>query len=355
MKKINLKKKLKRYRAQTQYTFGFYSIIFPLFLISIGILFFLEKNGLSVSRLRNPLFLIIGISFLCIIIGFSVSLILMNMIFEPMEKLSEASKEVAKGNYNTQLKYDGYIEQLESTFHNFNFMVRELNSVEIMRNDFIANVSHEFKTPLSSISGYATLLQDPELSEKERNEYIQMIRFNIDKLNDLTGNILQLSKLENQNTMNDPVTYRLDEQIREAIVLLEPKWNQKQISLEIDIPDVSYTGQQALLFQVWMNLISNAIKFSDQKGAITIKLKSIQSEISVLISDNGIGMSEDTISHIFEKFYQCDTSRQSQGNGLGLPLCKKILDKCGGKIYVSSELGKGSTFMVILPKTESRD
>lgn len=279
----------------------------------------------------------------------------MNMIFEPMEKLSEASKEVAKGNYNTQLKYDGYIEQLESTFHNFNFMVRELNSVEIMRNDFIANVSHEFKTPLSSISGYATLLQDPELSEKERNEYIQMIRFNIDKLNDLTGNILQLSKLENQNTMNDPVTYRLDEQIREAIVLLEPKWNQKQISLEIDLPDVSYTGQQALLFQVWMNLISNAIKFSDQKGAITIKLKSIQSEISVLISDNGIGMSEDTISHIFEKFYQCDTSRQSQGNGLGLPLCKKILDKCGGKIYVSSELGKGSTFMVILPKTESRD
>lgn len=277
------------------------------------------------------------------------------MIFEPMEKLSEASKEVAKGNYNTQLKYDGYIEQLESTFHNFNFMVRELNSVEIMRNDFIANVSHEFKTPLSSISGYATLLQDPELSEKERNEYIQMIRFNIDKLNDLTGNILQLSKLENQNTMNDPVTYRLDEQIREAIVLLEPKWNQKQISLEIDLPDVSYTGQQALLFQVWMNLISNAIKFSDQKGAITIKLKSIQSEISVLISDNGIGMSEDTISHIFEKFYQCDTSRQSQGNGLGLPLCKKILDKCGGKIYVSSELGKGSTFMVILPKTESRD
>lgn len=224
--------------------------------------------------------------------------------------------------------------------------------MEIMRNDFIANVSHEFKTPLSSIAGHVTLLQDPDLSENERNEYIQMAFFNIEKLNDLTSNILQLSRLENQNALREPVRYRLDEQIREAIVLLEPKWSKKNITLDVDLMELSYTGQSALLFQVWTNLIGNAVKFSNPGSSVAITLRQYHNYITVTVSDRGIGMTEETKKHIFEKFYQGDSSRKEQGNGLGLAICRIILDLCGGDIHVSSEPGKGSVFTVRLPSPE---
>ena len=288
------------------------------------------------------------IAALCMLLGYVASYYLMNEIFTPLEKLSEASQQIARGEFDVKVDYDGSVEEIENTFQNFNFMVQELNSVEIMRNDFIANVSHEFKTPLSSITGYVTLLQDSDLTEEERHEYIQMAFFNIEKLNDLTENILRLSKLENQSTMSLPVTYRLDEQIREAIVLLEPKWSAKNIALDLDLPKTYYTGQQALLFQVWTNLIGNAIKFSEQNSSIFVSVKEADSYIEVMVSDNGIGMSEETLAHIFEKFYQGDSSRKEQGNGLGLALCKEILELCDGNIYVSSTPGKGSVFMVQL-------
>lgn len=317
-----------------------------------GIFYVLSKN-ISSFKIARFFTIIIVIDILCLILGYVTSYILMNDIFDPLEHLSSASKQIAKGDYDVQINYSGYIEELQDVIDNFNFMVRELNSIEIMRNDFIANVSHEFKTPLSSIAGYVTLLQDSDLSENERQEYIQMLFFNIEKLNDLTGNILMLSKLENQNTLPEPVTYRLDEQIREAIVLLEPKWSAKQISFNLDLDELYYTGQSALLFQVWTNLISNAIKFSNQQSSISITLHTYHDSIEVVFSDEGIGMSEETMAHIFEKFYQGDSSRKSQGNGLGLALCKSILELCGGNIYVSSQPGKGSTFMVNL-STSSR-
>lgn len=284
--------------------------------------------------------------------GYVISYILMKDVFNPLEQLSDASKTIAGGDYDVQITYDGHIEEIQNTIDNFNFMAYELNSVEIMRNDFVANVSHEFKTPLSSISGYVTLLQDPDLTGNEREEYIQMAFFNIEKLNDLSSNILQLSRLENQSSLPKPVTYRLDEQIREAIVLLEPKWSQKKISFNLELQEITYTGQSSLLFQVWTNLIGNAIKFSNPEFGISVSLSTYHDAIEVMVSDEGIGMSETTLSHIFEKFYQGDSSRKAQGNGLGLPLCKTILELCNGKIYVSSEPGKGSTFIVKLYKNE---
>lgn len=326
-------------------------MVFPFFFIVSFLTHFLARHGISLNRIMSPATIMVVIGILCLILGYVASLFLMDMIFSPMEQLSEASQKVAKGDYSVHLSYNGTVDEIDNTIQNFNFMVHELNSVEIMRKDFIANVSHEFKTPLSSITGYVTLLQDPELSEEERNEYIQMAFFNIEKLNDLTGNILQLSKLENQNALNPPVAYRLDEQIREAIVLLEPKWNPKEIDFDLHLSEIHYTGQQSLLFQVWTNLIGNAIKFSHTGGTITIVLQQNHQELEVIISDDGIGMSQETQAHIFEKFYQGDSSRRSQGNGLGLALCKKIVDLCGGNIYVSSELGKGSIFLVRLDTT----
>ncbi len=339
----------KTQRARTRYTLMFFAIAFPFALIVTVVLYLLALYDIVLDQVLSPGLTTFIISLLCIIMGYFVSYWLMNMLYHPLEMLSDASQKIAKGDYDIQLEYKGQIKELNTTIENFNFMVQELNSVEIMRNDFIANVSHEFKTPLSSITGYVTLLQDPDLSEEERNEYIQMAFFNIEKLNDLTGNILQLSKLENQNTIEEPVTYRLDEQLREAIVLLEPKWSQKQINLELKLPKTYYSGQQSNLFQVWTNLIGNAVKFTSKGGTVSISIVKNVNAVQVIISDNGIGMSKETQAHIFEKFYQGDTSRKAQGNGLGLPLCRRIVELCGGKITVNSEENKGSEFTVSLP------
>lgn len=344
----------KHLKARTRYSILFFAIVFPFFFIAAGIIYLLYLFGISLPKVISPASITILCSILCMLLSYIVSYFLMNMIYKPMEQLSEASQQVARGNYDIQLTYDSHIKEVNTTFQNFNFMVQELRSVEIIRKDFIANVSHEFKTPLSSITGYVTLLQDPELSEEERREYIQMAFFNIEKLNDLTGNILQLSKLENQSTIEEPVTYRLDEQLRESIVLLEPKWNEKQINLDLDLSKILYTGQQALLFQVWTNLIGNAIKFSDPGKTVSVRIRKTENNIEVTISDEGIGMSEETQAHIFEKFYQGDSSRKSNGNGLGLALCKRIVDLCGGNIFVSSEPEKGSVFTVQLPTTSTR-
>lgn len=338
----------KTFFVRQRFFFSFFFIII-LFCVITGFFFWcIKKAGFSLATLANPALFLWEVCILCFILSSVTSFFLMYAVFSPMEELSNASKRIAAGDYNVKLTYHGHIEEVANTFENFNFMTQELNSVEMMRNDFIANVSHEFKTPLSSITGYVTLLQDPELSAEEREEYIRLAFFNIEKLNDLTGNILQISKLAHQSSSIPLNSYRLDEQVREAIVLLEPKWSQKQIDFDIDMQEVTHTGPQALLFQVWTNLISNAIKFSHTEGKITIRLSKTPDGIKVLFSDEGIGMTEETMAHIFEKFYQGDSSRREQGNGLGLALCKEILDKCNGKIYVSSTLGNGSTFMVVL-------
>lgn len=342
------KKIRKLIRVRYRFIWAFSLIVFPFFLY-IGIVsYLLNKHGVPFNRFSGTLLFALSLGVLCTLLSYASSRFLMTDVLSPLEELSDASKRVAKGDYDIRLNYNGHVEEIENVINNFNFMLHELNSVEIMRNDFIANVSHEFKTPLSSITGYVTLLQDPELSDTEREEYIRMAFFNIEKLNDLTTNILQLSKLENQNMFIPSVSYRLDEQIRESIVLLEPKWSSKNILLDIDMQEVTYNGPQSLLFQVWTNLIGNAIKFSDPESRISINLSQAEEGIKVLIADEGIGMTEDMMSHIFEKFYQGDSSRREQGNGLGLALCKEILDKCNGKIYVSSSPGHGSTFMVVL-------
>lgn len=348
------KKNLKKYFFVRQRFFLYFFSVIVLFCALTGFLihFLRRQTGLSFVAFKNPALFLWCVCVLCFILSYLVSFFLMDAVFTPMEDLSDASKKVASGDYNTKLSYNGHISEIASVFENFNLMTQELNSVEMIRNDFIANVSHEFKTPLSSITGYMTLLQDSDLPEAERQEYARRIFFNIEKLNDLTGNILQLSKLENQSLALSTSSYRLDEQIREALVLFEPKWSAKQILLNIEMEDVTYTGPQSLLFQVWTNLLGNAIKFSNTGGSIRIRLSHADAEIHVLVSDDGIGMSEETMSHIFEKFYQGDSSRKEQGNGLGLALCKEILNRCDGKIYVDSSPGNGATFLVVLNERE---
>ena len=337
-------------KTRNRFIIGFFSIVGPFFLFILLFLRILYRFGIRIPFTLGPTLFTLLIAVLCVLLGFWVSYYIMNMIFRPIEKLSQASIEVAKGNYNVQVTYHGAEEEIQIAVDNFNRMVEELRSVEMMRNDFISNVSHEFKTPLTSIMGYVTLLQDSELTEKEREEYIQMAFFNIEKLNDLTTDILQLSRLENQNQKPQKESYRLDEQIRQSILLMEQKWNAKKLNLEIDLQEIKYEGYRSLLSMVWTNLIGNAIKYSNEGGSIHISLHPTQSRIQFRVKDNGIGMDQTTMNHIFEKFYQGDTSRQDQGNGLGLALCYKIISLSEGYIFVNSSPGKGSTFTVELPQ-----
>lgn len=208
---------------------------------------------------------------------------------------------------------------------------------------------HEFKTPLAAIEGYVTLLQRKGLSEEKRQEYTSRILFNTKRLSSLTGNILLLSRLENQESEIQKESYSLDEQLREIILLYEPQWSEKELDLDIDLDSVMCYGNKDLLAQVWQNLIGNAIKFVADGGRIRILLRQKQSGIEVSIIDNGAGMSEDVMNRIYEKFYQGDTSRSSSGNGLGLTLAKRIVDLHGGTISASSKEGKGTAFTVVIP------
>ncbi len=319
-----------------------------LILIQMGLIYLLRVDVL-IKRILDDRHMVFFFSTVCMVGAFLLVYYMLRELFRSIDRLNDATKKVARGDYTVHLNSDTVIAEIQDMEGNFNQMVEELNSVEMLRKDFIADVSHEFKTPLSSITGYITLLQDSDLTDAERHEYVQMAIFNAEKLNDLTTNILRLSRLENQSNMPEPATYRLDEQIREAIVLLEQKWNEKDIQLDLDLPDTQYHGHQELLLNVWTNLISNAIKFSGQGGLIHISLTQMPDNIRVVIRDHGIGMDEKTLAHIFDKFYQGDTSRKSQGNGLGLALCREIISRCGGEIQVSSRLNEGSVFTVILP------
>jgi len=229
-------------------------------------------------------------------------------------------------------------------------MVHELSSIETLRNDFVSNVSHEIKTPIASIQGFAKLIQDKNLNDDERSEFTDIIISELSRLSKLTSNILKLSKLENQEVITGKAEFALDEQIRCAILIMEPEWSEKGIDLDIDLDKVSIIGNEDLLQQVWLNIIGNAIKFTEKGGTIGIKLMDLQDKIVIKVSDNGVGMNEETQRHIFDKFYQGDKSHLSKGNGLGLSLVKRIIELCDGEIKVRSKLYYGTTFTIGLPK-----
>lgn len=269
-----------------------------------------------------------------------------------VERTNNAIQQVAKGNFDVTLNEKTPILEFREIAQNFNAMTRELAGTEILRNDFVENVSHEFKTPLTAIEGYATLLQQKNLPEEKRIEYTQKILLSTRRLSSLSGNILLLSRLENQEIAVKKECYCLDEQLREILLLLEPSWSGKQLVLDIDLADCSCTANRELMAHVWQNIIGNAIKFTPQSGAVNVRLCREANHAVISVSDSGPGMSEEVTARIFEKFYQGDPSRSVSGNGLGLPLAKRIVDLHGGTITVQSLPGQGSAFTIVLPLSE---
>ncbi|WP_102266189.1 HAMP domain-containing sensor histidine kinase [Massilicoli timonensis] len=329
----------------------FSALVFLILLLTMGLTGLItvlvsESNFIDAPPKELTLLLFAVIS---IIVGTILSHTVGKRPLNVIREIDDATKEVVKGNFTVRLNEDIVAEELHSMAHNFNTMVRELSNTEILRKDFIENVSHEFQTPLSAIEGYAALLQNQSLTTQKRQEYAERILVNARRLSDLSGNILLLSRLEHQELEIQKETYALDEQIREAILLFETKWTQKELCLEVDLSAIRYKGNKELLMQVWQNLIGNAVKFVSQKGEIRITLRIEKNDVIVTVADNGIGMSEAVQKRIYEKFYQADTSRTGIGNGLGLALAKRIVDLHDGTLTVASAEGKGTMFTVTLP------
>ncbi len=266
------------------------------------------------------------------------------------KNLSDAAGEVSRGNFNVRVDEKNHRGEFLEMIRAFNNMTEHLSHTEMFRNDFINYFSHEFKTPIVSMRGFARQLEEPGLTEEQRKEYLAIIIAECDRLTRLSSNILLLSQFENQKIVSSPTTFSVDEQIRRTLVLLEKEWSEKEIELDLEMDEIHITTNEEMLSLVWMNLLSNAIKYSYRGGKIQITCDDDGEMLHIVVSDEGIGMSRETQQHIFEKFYQGDTSHKAVGNGLGLALVKRIVYLCHGTIRVSSCEGQGSSFTVSLPK-----
>lgn len=284
-----------------------------------------------------------------IVLGSIVSSILSKHLLSPIIRLSKAMHQVAQGDFSIKLEGEFDVSEINKLYKNFNVMVTELAATEVLQSDFVSNVSHEIKTPINAIEGYTMLLQENCSDSPEQLEYAEKILHNTKRLSGLVNNILLLSKIDNQSIPVKYEKFRLDEQIRQAIVYLEPKWSEKEIEFDADLDSISFIGNEQLLLHVWLNLISNAIKFDPFGGSVLIYMKHSEQNVLISICDNGPGISENEQNRIFDKFYQADNSHKSEGNGLGLALVKQIVSLHHGKIDVENLPEGGCKFTVILP------
>lgn len=313
-------------------------------LLSLGLSTLLERY----INIKSSVLLLIGLLVFGLLIGSVLTSLISKLFFDPIKELGSAMEKVADGDFSVRLETKISSKEIKEIFSGFNLMAHELTSTEILKTDFISNVSHEFKTPINAIEGYTTLLQGCDDLNDDSRQYVDKILFNTKRLSGLVGNILLLSKIENQSIETNQTHYRLDEQVRQSIVAMESDWIKKDIEFDVEMDRIEYLGNEPLLRHVWDNLIGNAIKFDPQCGFIYIRLKKQKEKIIFTIEDSGPGLTEEAKKHLFDKFYQADSSHKQEGNGLGLSLVKRILDITGGKITAENSADGGCCFTVIL-------
>lgn len=316
----------------------------------VMIYFSLRKDGITSALLIAPS--MIGyFLFISLVLSVVTGILRHYSFSRPMRRLSDAARKIAQGDFSVRLaplRRDGKKDYVEVMFEDFNTMAEELSSIETLKDDFIANVSHELKTPLAVIQSYARAIQQDKLSDEQRNKYADTIMNASQNLSELITNILKLNKLENQEILPLSAPYDLSEQLRRCALAYENLWESKDITFQADLEAIVVRYDESILEVIWNNLLSNAIKFTAPGGKISLKLTTIAGYAVVRVTDSGCGMDEATLKHIFDKFYQGDTSHSQQGNGLGLALVMKALQMLGGKISVDSKPGTGTTFSVRL-------
>ena len=285
-----------------------------------------------------------------VLIGSGIILLAVKSIVRPILRLSDASKEVASGNFDIQVKVES-VDEIGRLTEDFNLMVRELKDIERLRTDFVSNVSHEFRTPITSIKGYARLIKNRDLEKDKHDEYTDIIISESDRLSQLSTNLLKLSSLDSKSIPSQKTVFSLDEEIRKVILLLEPEWSRKELDLDVDLDDIDITGDRHLLYEVWLNLIQNAVKFSEKKGKLSIILKKDNGKVMFKTVNTGPALSEEELERIFERFYKGDSSRSTEGSGLGLAIVRKILDTHNGSITSASRDGS-VTFTVELEECQ---
>lgn len=291
-----------------------------------------------------------------IAIGF---ILVMRSIMKPILELDKAVSKVTEGDYNVKVDTYNKAEAIADLLDNFNRMVEQLRNNEYLHRDFSSNISHEFKTPLAIIKGYADLLEEGNLTEEEQKNYAQYISKESKRLSTLTANLLSLSSLDYDKIHGRKTTFSIDEQIRQAVLNMEAKWLEKNIDIELNLKEVYFTGEEELINQVWYNLLDNAIKFTEDGGRISLSIdvdqdgitvKDVhQDSVTIKLEDTGVGMDVETLKHIYEQFYRGDTAKRYEGTGLGLSLVQRIIHLHDGKISADSKLGEGTCFTIVLP------
>lgn len=340
-------------------TFFLSALVFISFILIFVIIYIILKYwyklNLSLSSLipvstfisRKNLWFLIILS--CFVVGYGLTLLLSKLIMHPVSKLTQAMEELSTGNYQERLNFKIKLPFFEDISYSFNRMANELEHTETLSNDFINNFSHEFKTPISSISGFAKFLQKGNLSSEETKEYLKIIEEESSRLSKMTTSILKLMKVENQTILTDVKEFNLSEQIRNCVLLLENKWNSKFLNIDLDLPEIYIRGNELLLKEVWINLFDNAVKYTPQNSSIKFEIREKENSVSVSVANEGSEIPAEYQLRIFNKFYQVDNSHASEGNGVGLAIVKKVVNLHNGEVSVISG-NKRTIFVVTLPK-----
>lgn len=321
------------------------SILFAILTVNGRFLEREEMQHVMFGLAAGDLMLIILLAII-LTIGF---ILVTRSMMRPIVDLERAINRIKAGDYNVKVKVSNRSAEMQELIENFNLMVEQLKGNEYLHKDFSSNISHEFKTPLAIIKGYADLLEEGNLSEEEQKNYAKHISRESKRLSALTANLLKISSLDNDKGLGKTTVFSLDEQIRQTVLSMETKWVEKNINVSLDLQDISVSGEEELLNQVWFNLLDNAIKFTEPRGSIEIVANKTGDEIVVDISDTGIGMDDETLKNIYKQFYRGNTDKRYEGNGLGLSLVYRIVNIHGGTIEAESLPGTGTCFTITLP------
>ena len=356
--RLGLRKKAER-PSRMSLTIALSIFVFIILLLAVGLtalgVYAFTKFGVLVNvegnlDLRSVILFMVLSS---LIIGGLIAFFSSRLPLKPINNLINQMNRLAAGDFRARLRFGNTLSAHPTAREistSFNTMAEELENTELLRTDFINNFSHEFKTPIVSIRGFARELQMGDLTQEQREEYTRIIVEESDRLAKLSTTVLELSRLENQQIVTGQTNFDLDEQIRRCILLLEPQWTEKELEIIPELEPLTIYSNEDITEQIWKNLIGNAVKFTPNGGTVSISMTADTERVCVTIADTGIGMSEETKAHMFEKFYQGDPSHHRMGYGIGLSVVDRAVKLCGGSIEVESEEGRGSRFTVTLPR-----